>query len=290
MNRKKTLLAVTAVILTLSAVSCGKDNDSESSVEFSLSEQATKEETTEEATDSEETTATKTTTTGTETTATTTETTTATADESTTTTTATDEEEDSDVIPEGYNGEEQYYGMEIPNETQQDNIQSDETQQGGGIANTPQEVQQPDNNGGNTDPEPVTEPPQQQPVSIKFSMGNLLTDASGIISQLGTPDYVGQSPACTSNGNDVKKYEFTGLKIECYVDGGKEYIYSIELTDSTHSTDKNITVGSTRAEVEAVYGTGTESGQYTIYKSGDSEMDIQYSGDSVISIVFYTPV
>ena len=120
----------------------------------------------------------------------------------------------------------------------------------------------------------------------------MLSDAKDIISNLGTPVYEGGGAACLTNGHDDKIYQYDGLEIQCYVDGDKEYIFQINITGGDYQTDKGIKVGSSRADVESAYGTGTESGNMIIYSSGNNEMDIQYndSGDTVISIFFYTPV
>lgn len=64
----------------------------------------------------------------------------------------------------------------------------------------------------------------------------------------------------------------------------------ITILGGDYETDKGIKTGSSRTEVESIYGTGIDSGNMTIYTSGDSEMDIQYSNDIVTSIFFYTPV
>ncbi|MDE5583922.1 MAG: hypothetical protein K2J08_09480 [Ruminococcus sp.] len=300
MNLRK-LLFISALAVTVSAVSCGKDNENTvSSVEFSLNESSATEETTEATTETEETTTTAVTTTGTETTTTATDTTTETTAESTTTETSTTKKttktartttiprtnnnENSNNISDGNENNSTSDNVDDNNEQQQDSQPQDTT--------APDDTQQGEENTTEPDTtEPVTEPQQN---SLQFSLDNLLSNASGIISSLGTPDYEGVSPACTSNGKDVKTYQYKGLEIQCYVDGGSEYIFSIEITENIHSTDKGITVGSSRAEVETAYGTGTESGGYTVYEStADNvtrEIDIKYSGDTVVSVIFYTPV
>lgn len=272
MNSKALLLTVMAV-LTMSAVSCGKD-DIENSVSMSLSENKTTESTTENSTE-ETTETTETTTTvssvttesGTETTdvsTTTTDTTTTTTSAETSQPEETPQQEQNEQ-PDNNNDENQNVQDDSNNNQQQDN----------------------NNNDNNVNDIPQNEPQHKE---VKFSMENLLSDASGIIPDLGNPDYSGQSAACTSNGNDVKIYQYSGLSIQCYIDGDREYIFQIEITEDKYQTDKGIKVGSTRSEVESAYGTGTESGNYIIYSSGNNEMDIQYNGDTVISILFYTPV
>ncbi|MDE6102341.1 MAG: hypothetical protein K2F73_05135 [Ruminococcus sp.] len=277
----KALLLTLMAVLTMSAVSCGKD-DIEDSVSMSLSESKTTESTTENSTEKTTETTETTTTVSSVTTESGTDTTdvSITTTDTTTTTTATTSAETSQ--PEETPQQEQNEPSDNNNDENQNNQDySDNNQQDN---NQQQDNNNNDNNGNDIQ---QNEPQQNE---VKFNMDNLLSDASGIISALGNPDYSGQGAACTTNGNDVKIYQYSGLEIQCYIAGDKEYIFQIEITEDKYQTDKGIKVGSTRSEVESVYGTGTESGNYIIYSSGDNEMDIQYNGDTVISILFYTPV
>lgn len=270
----KALLVATAALLAMSAVSCGKD-DTESSVSISLSEEqiSTRERTTETASQTETTvtetvTATTSAVSGTETTIPSTELTSTVQTETVVTTTA------------------------VPAETSQteETTQPEQSEQPTENSTPEEPTQQEETPTSEPTQSPAEEPSQSEQNEVKFNMENLLSDASGVISGLGTPDYSGQGAACTNNGNDVRIYQYDGLEIQCYIDGDKEYIFQIEITGDKYQTDKDIKVGSTRAEVESAYGAGEESGSYTIYYSGDSEMDIQYNGDAVMSIFFYTPV
>lgn len=135
------------------------------------------------------------------------------------------------------------------------------------------------------EPEPAPEPQE-----VKFSFGTLHSDASGIVSFLGDAFNVTSAPACFANGADSKIYEYDGLKIECYVLGDVEKICCVTITSDKYSTDTGITIGSSQADVEASYGAGEAAGAYTIYYSGDSELDIKYDGGTVSEITFYTAV
>lgn len=150
-----------------------------------------------------------------------------------------------------------------------------------------------------TDPpadEPQTEPPTDAPIdppapqTVQFSMDNLNNNVSGIVSALGDALDVQYAQGCLSNGADQKIYVYDGLTLNCYVMDGAEYIYQIEIKNSNYSTSSGITVGSSRADAESAYGAGEESGNYVIYYNGDSELDIEYNGDTVTSIIFYIPV
>jgi Ca2+-transporting ATPase len=93
-----------------------------------------------------------------------------------------------------------------------------------------------------------------------------------------------------TNGADSKIYEYDGLTIECYVLDGAENICCVTITSNKFSTDKAITIGSSQADVEAAYGAGEASGDYTVYYSGDKELDVKYSNRAVTELLFYTAV
>lgn len=265
----KALLIATAALLALSAVSCGNDEETDTSVSISLSENVTSDKTTSTESElvSESTTIISETITVVESN-TATDTSTIESDTSETETTTSEVTEVKEESQQEQEQAEQPVANEVSEETQSPDIQEPEIT------------------------EPVTETPTEPQATepIKFKMEDLLSDASEIIANLGTPNYVGTSESCLSNGLDNKTYQYDGIEIQCYIDGDTEYIYMITILGGDYETDKGIKIGSSRTEVESLYGTGIDSGNMTIYTSGDSEMDIQYSNDIVTSIFFYTPV
>ncbi len=152
----------------------------------------------------------------------------------------------------------------------------------------PEEATEPE------EPEPEPEPdepePAPEPQDVSFGFGTLHSEAGGIISALGEPANVTTAPACFANGADSKIYTYDGIVIECYVLDGVEKICCVTITSNNYSTDSGITIGSSQANVEAAYGVGEAAGAYTIYYSGDSELDVKYDGGTVTEIVFYTAV
>lgn len=138
---------------------------------------------------------------------------------------------------------------------------------------------------------PATEPPATEPpVQVQFSMDNLSGSAADIINALGEPLDVQNAAGCLSNGADQRIYTYDGLQISCYIQDDVPYIYQIMITNSNYSTTAGITVGSSRTDVETAYGTGEESGGYVIYAGDGKELDVQYNGDTVSSVIFYMPV
>lgn len=140
---------------------------------------------------------------------------------------------------------------------------------------------------------PETEPPATEPPVVQqvyFSLDNLDNSAADIVAFLGDAIDIQNATGCLSNGADQRIYIYDGLKLSCYMNGDTPYIYEITITNGNYSTSNGITVGSYRADAESVYGTGEESGNYVIYYDGDKELDIEYDGDTIKSIVFYMSV
>lgn len=143
--------------------------------------------------------------------------------------------------------------------------------------------------------EEATEPPTEAPTEavkqeVKFSFDTLLSSAGSVTSSLGEPMNVATAPSCYTNGGESKIYTYDGLIVECYVLDGAETICCVTITNANYSTDKGIKIGSSKAEVEAAYGAGEEIGYYTIYPSGNKELDVKYEGDVVTELMFYTAV
>ena len=144
----------------------------------------------------------------------------------------------------------------------------------------PQEQQQ-----NNETPAAQNEPEKKE---VKFGFENLLQNAADTIAALGNPNSTETAAACTNN--DVKIYHYPDLDIQCYIDGGAEYIWDYDFKGGDYTTSKGIKVGSSRADVEAAYGTGEESGNTLIYTDGDKQLIFTMNGDTVSEIDFYVPV
>lgn len=143
--------------------------------------------------------------------------------------------------------------------------------------------------------EEPTEAPTEAPTepvvqNVKFGFDTLLSSAGNVTSALGEPMNVATAPSCYTNGADSKIYTYDGLIVECYVLDGAETICGVTITNGNYSTDKGIKIGSSKADVEAAYGAGEEIGYYTIYASGDKELDVKYEGDIVTELSFLAAV
>ena len=141
-------------------------------------------------------------------------------------------------------------------------------------------------------PAPTEAPEQPQAPaqsSVSMNYDTLLSNASGLISSLGTPTYEGGGAACTQGGYDVKVYRFDGVEVQAYLDGGAEYVFDVKVISGDYSVN-GVRIGMTKAEAEALLGTGEAAGSMYIYMNGNKETDVTYSGDVVTEIELYTAV
>lgn len=140
------------------------------------------------------------------------------------------------------------------------------------------------------DPEPDDTPQTPSSQEIRFGFDKLDSSAEDVISALGDPIDVTSAPACFSNGADSKIYTYENIRVECYVLNGEEKICAVTITGGDYSTDENIKIGSSQADVENAYGNGETAGEYTIYYNGDKELDVKYDNGSVCELMFYMSV
>ena len=129
--------------------------------------------------------------------------------------------------------------------------------------------------------EKATEAPQTVASAYSFGFGDLMSGAA--LSSLGAPNYTGVSPACTTSGSDIKVYEYNGLTVQTFDNGGSEAICTITIKSNNYSAG-GVTIGSSRNDVISAFG-----GDGSFYSEGNKELSFSYSGDTVSSIMFYYP-
>lgn len=160
---------------------------------------------------------------------------------------------------------------------------------------------EPDNPDPQTPPEPTpeptdpptappTDPPTEPPVDVEFNFDSLQSDAAPFISQLPVQFTKGSGAGCVTGNYDVVSYRSPEITIDCYVDGGVEYIFSITINEDVCSAAGGITIGSSRADVVAAYGAGTGDPNSVCYQDGSKELWIDYTGDTVSGIQYYIAV
>ena len=118
---------------------------------------------------------------------------------------------------------------------------------------------------------------------VKVEMG---VDATDILAKLGEPKSVTEEASCAFEGMD-RTYFYGSLYVTTYPNGEKENIYGAWFVDDSVTTDENIYIGATKAEVETAYGSDTFDGtsSYVITK-GKSKLTIIVEDDAVTGITY----
>ena len=138
-----------------------------------------------------------------------------------------------------------------------------------------------------------TEKPTEAPAyvagrtDLSFGYGKILAGASGVTSSLGTPNDTAEAKGCLAGGLDEKIYYYNGVTVYCYISGGAEYIYDIDVSGGDFSTDQGIRIGSSRSDVEAAYG-DTAGAARSTYESNGNYLEVRFNGDTVYAFEFYT--
>ena len=101
----------------------------------------------------------------------------------------------------------------------------------------------------------------------------LHSDAGKLLAVLGKPDKQSEAVSCAYVGMDRQFVYKAGIEIDTYPIKDKDMIDSIVLTSKNFATAKGITIGSSKVEVEAVYGTTykDEGEVITYYQNNDIE-------------------
>lgn len=132
-----------------------------------------------------------------------------------------------------------------------------------------------------------------------FSSGDIKITVNGVSmrpntawseysSALGAPSNTTQAPSCHFDGMD-NIYEYSGFSVYTYRDGGEDYVYNIEVTSSSYSTNKGIRVGSSEGDVISAYGTSyaNKSDSLIEYRSGSKSIYFSLNGGKVSMMEFY---
>lgn len=256
MKKTSAFLTALAIVLSVSAVSCGNDPvGSASEDNIVLEIPSGTEAASEEASEAAETTAAS-----------------SAKEKATTAASSADEEEDAtDTKTEAATEAETDAPTEAPKATE---------------APKPTEAPAPAPTEAPAAEQPQTPAPQS---GVSMNYDTLLSNASGLIASLGTPSYEGGGAACTQGGYDVKVYRFDGVEVQAYIDGGAEYVFDVKVTSGDYSVN-GVRIGMSKAEAEALLGSGEAAGSMYIYMNGNKETDVTYSGDVVKEIELYTAV
>ena len=95
-------------------------------------------------------------------------------------------------------------------------------------------------------------------------------DMQQVLADLGEAQSYFEAESCAFEGLD-KTYTYAGFTITTRPEGEKDYVNSILLTDDSVTTPEGAYIGSSKEDVEALYGT----------ESGDMEAMLTYVKDGV---------
>ena len=115
-------------------------------------------------------------------------------------------------------------------------------------------------------------------------------DFAPILAALGEPRSYFEAPSCAFEGLD-KVYTFNGFEIDTYPQGDDDFVSAIVFRDDTVATMEGLRIGSTRSEMEAVYGTPrlADNGSL-IYDKDGMRLCFILADDIIISIEYQTTV
>lgn len=160
---------------------------------------------------------------------------------------------------------------------------------------TDEPVNEPDNDPANEPDQPVDDPvdePDQPAVSgVSLDYSVLDRKYSDFTAIYGEPHSSEVVQGCLSNGADQKVCYYDGMTVLCYIAGDGDHIYDVTIDSGSYPISSGVSVGSSRADVESVYGAGeTKFERYVYYYSGSNSLSFEYDGDTVVSIDIYMPV
>ena len=115
---------------------------------------------------------------------------------------------------------------------------------------------------------------------------SLNAPAESIIAALGTDYTYSESTSCAFDGLD-KSYGYGSFYLETYPIGDKDYVYGWYFVDDMVSNDEDISIGSSMADVDAMYGIENYNGTnaFTV-KKGSGVLTIILENEVVTSIQY----
>lgn len=110
--------------------------------------------------------------------------------------------------------------------------------------------------------------------------------AAEVIAALGEADEYSEETSCAFDGLD-KTYRYGSVYLQTYPLNGKDYIYGWWFVDDLVSNDEDIAIGSTMADVEAIYGLDSYNGSNAFQiKKGSGMLTIILENEVVTSIQY----
>lgn len=137
-------------------------------------------------------------------------------------------------------------------------------------------------------PEPATEAPQQAngtPVAGEQYLGCTISDMKDVFGE----GIAYQAEACSPMSDDGNSYvyDFGGVVAECYLQSEEYYVANVNIVSAAYCTPEGITIGSTKSDVEAVYGQADVQGNGDLdYNKGSYELYFGMNGDTVSEVQY----
>jgi len=132
-------------------------------------------------------------------------------------------------------------------------------------------------------PEPDT---QQQRFTFTYKGILILpgAEAAPVLEALGEPKSYTEEPSCAFEGMDKTYYYGSFYLTSCTMDG-KDYVNMLWFADDGVATDEGISIGSTRTQVEEVYGRDCFNGTNSfVLTKGQTRLVILVEEETVSSI------
>ena len=111
-----------------------------------------------------------------------------------------------------------------------------------------------------------------------------------VLAAIGEADSYFEAKSCAFDGLD-KMYTYAHFEIDTYPAEDGDKVSAVYLTDDLTTTPEGLYIGSSKADMESIYGTDyEEKGSEYIYKAGDMSLKIQVKNDSVSYITYASKV
>ncbi|MBQ2057672.1 MAG: hypothetical protein IIT95_02565 [Oscillospiraceae bacterium] len=111
-------------------------------------------------------------------------------------------------------------------------------------------------------------------------------DMAPVLSALGEASSYFEEASCAFEGID-KTYSYSGFEIKTYPSDSGDKIQGVFLTDDRVATSEGLRVGSTKADMESIYGTDyTVKGTEYAFEKGGMQLRVTLK-DDVVNLITY---
>lgn len=116
------------------------------------------------------------------------------------------------------------------------------------------------------------------------------SDVAPVLSSLGDPGSYFEEASCAFDGID-KTYSYSGFEIKTYPTDSGDRIQGVFLTDDRVQTAEGLRVGSSKADMESLYGTDyTVKGTEYTYEKGGMTLRVTMKDDTVNLITYASEI